>query len=737
MKTRALLVLAAVSSASVSSAVDIRLPPCGMLVGHGVYNRAPNVNWGCGTVYRGWYGDTLTPLEYTELVARENQGNLIQYWWFYGGGRPQERANWLALEDLGIRIPPPDFKHLKNVSCDEFPELARHQDRAGAGMLKALRRCEELGLHSTMIYMWGAAPRYANQITNCPHYIGYDFGEQFTFRLDDANATKREARLDVIAKDFTDRVRAEVVRDRRRGLGNVMTTSSNFYVDYEAAAGVDLTLFEDCTGEMNFASALSRGLCRQYGYGLWGSHIANEHYCWISFDHPLRWRTVGLQLRMKYMAGARICILESGAFECQQSGQNSPQNLMPRYETRGDARVPDKLAATKYDEAAKHLHEVGWKSDYCRKYRREMSDFYDYVKKHGTPKGQPETRLAVAKGNYDLAVIDYDGYNPHNAVAGLHEVAERDPRWFCGMPENGWKIAADTFWPKAKDPFGDGLYNRLNTGTPHGQVDIVSFAFDQPSADFLLKNYKALLFCGWNTCSERQYRTLCDYVKGGGKLFISIPHLSTDVTRNFCAYTTNDLVRTGDFTELCGVRVRGRGSRFYWGVPTSYEKRGSWLGEDVSRWYGVFRGLLGDIEVTNPGAEALVFEYESHTPLLLRLPSGKGEVYFLNSWYYPGAYAHEHGPGARNDNLGLIGAIWTRLAKEVRGDVYLTDVGADDPGAECREVDWAWYPDENLLLLLNVDLARPHTVETHVRGRKERIVLAPGELRRCPQLPVK
>ena len=86
--------------------------------------------------------------------------------------------------------------------------------------------------------------------------------------------------------------------------------------------------------------------------------------------------------------------------------------------------VPDKIAATKYDEAAKHLHDVGWKSDYCRNFRREMSEVYDYVKKHGTPKGQPETRIAVAKGETpeDLTYTDSLDFITASANAGQGRV---------------------------------------------------------------------------------------------------------------------------------------------------------------------------------------------------------------------------------------------------------------------------------------------------------------------------
>ena len=706
------------------------LPPCGILVGNAIYNVSGFFPGGTGWSYTNWQAQRADPCALVERTACENQGNIIQFWWS-ASKRPRPQAAWLALEDLGLSFPEPDWEHLKNLSVDEFPEFAKYaSERAGAGVLKSLQLCEKLGLYSTMIYLSGVNPDISNRFTENRHYIGYDFGERFTFRYDGENADATEPRLDQLAADFVARV-SEHVRDcKARGYGNVCCTSSNFYMDYEVAAGVDFTMFEDCTSEMNIATALSRGLCRQYGLGLWGSHIANEHYSWLDISNPHRFETLRAEMAMKYMAGAKVIVSESGAWHCQTTGGNSPQNRTPRIgQPITDPRPPDAALQPLALEAEKLRGELDEDCLWSRSYRKVMSDFYDYVKANGTPKGQPETTFAIAKGNYDLVSLSLNARPDRNSViAGLHGWAERHMEWFEGAPEEGWGTAADVFWPRPAGIYGDNINNRLFSGTPYGQVDIVSFAFDQPSADFLLSSYKALAFVGWNTCSEKQYRTLCDYVNGGGRLFISIPQLSTDVTRNYCAYTVDDLVRHGDFSELCGVRVKGRGPRFYWASPPWGGKNR--LGLETIKCYGVFRGQLGDIEVLAEDAETVLYDHESCIPLVLRVPRGKGEVWFLNSWFYPGSFHSEYGPGAVTGDLGFIGDILKYLAKSVRGTAYITEVGSDDPGAECAFVNVSHFPEGGETLLYNIDFEKPHTVDLHLAGATRTITVAAQELKR-------
>jgi hypothetical protein len=256
-------------------------------------------------------------------------------------------------------------------------------------------------------------------------------------------------------------------------------------------------------------------------------------------------------------------------------------------------------------------------------------------------------------------------------------------------------------------------------------TDVVSFAQDEISADFLLEHYRALLFAGWNTATERQYETLRRYAEGGGRLFLAIPHLSTNVTRNYSSYGVDELVRNGDFSDLCGARVKGRGSRLYW--ATAPEGTDT-LGFRFPRRFGIVAVPRGEIEIVDPAAEPLVVDDEQAYPLLLRRACGKGEVYFLNSWAYPGAWDADDGPGGVRGSAGLIGAIYRRIATLSRGRVWITDDGKM-PGAECEYVAFSCFPRSGQVCLQNVDFDRPHRIALHRDGKRTAVELAPAEFR--------
>ena len=65
------------------------------------------------------------------------------------------------------------------------------------------------------------------------------------------------------------------------------------------------------------SSALERGVARQYGLKLWGTHQAHEWNVFIPYSNPLRQPVLGATFEIKYMTGAKIIINESGNWEVQ------------------------------------------------------------------------------------------------------------------------------------------------------------------------------------------------------------------------------------------------------------------------------------------------------------------------------------------------------------------------------------------------------------------------------------
>lgn len=705
--------------------LPIELPPCGTLVGTGIMNSKAGYLVGSGKMHTTWVPQLFTPTELLDKILEDNQGNFVQYWGFSGGLGPVTFARHHALEDLGMTPPEPDWKNGKNLVVTDWVNPEDYKDRSGAGVLKLIKSAAEKGLYIALLYT-ESQPQWSKQFiaTGGKCYLGYDFGERFTFRFEESHRRAvdfKELTLKMLADDLVERVAAHVEERHADGWGNVAATSGNFYLDYEIAAGADIPMAEDFAYDLNLSSALSRGLFRQYDLPIWGTHLAHEHYSWIPYSSEFKFPLLRVAMLIKYMAGCKMILNESGGWYLEASLVTDS----PLFETMrvlpGHHRMRDPyLGAPFVEEASKNFDKINYHSPTARAYRREISNFYDFVKENGTPSGQPETTLAIIKGQYDLGG---PGFDPNGVVAGMHDLAEENPRWFSAQPERGWNIVRRVFFPAP--PVMDPWSNRFLSGTPFGPVDVTSFARDNVDGDFLSANYKALLFAGWNTASEKQYRELCRYVENGGILFLSIPHLSTNVTRNYNSFGVDELIHGGDFSELCGLKVKGRGRRFYW--ATAPDDKGE-LGFKFPRRLGILAIRMGDIEITDPAVEVLATDDEDFLPVLLRRRLGKGQVYFLNTWAYPGATDADFGPGAERNSPGLTGYVYRHIARQVRGAVWITDDGLD-AGPECDFVSFSYYPEDGTVCLLNIDFKNSHSVFVHRSGRHEKVDLAPGAFR--------
>lgn len=703
----------------------IELPPCGIFVGTGIMNSKAGYLVGTGETHTTWVPQLFTPMELLDKILEDNQGNFVQYWGFSGGLGPVTFARHHALEDLGMTPPEPDWENQKNLIVSDWVNRADYADRSGAGVLKLIKAAVEKGLYIALLYT-EAHPQWSNQFIEAggKFYLGYDFGEKFTFGISEEHRRTGNFEgitLQTLADDLMVRVRAHVDERHANGWGNVTATSSNFYLDYEVAAGADIPMTEDFAFKhLNLSSALSRGLYRQYNLPIWGSHLAHEHYSWIPYASKHKFPLLRAAMYHKYMAGSKVVLNESGGWYLEaQLVEDSPMfetTRVPGHNRKNDPY----LGAPYLAEARKTFDKINYHSPTAIAYRREISSFYDFVKENGTPKGQPETTLAIIKGNLDLS----GGLHKENAaIAGMYTLADQNPKWFSGEPERGWNIAANVFYPLP--PVLAPWKNHFLSGTPYGQVDLTSFATDHVNADFLGAHYKALLFAGWNTASEKQYTELCRYVENGGILFLSIPHLCTNVTRNYGSYGVDELVRRGDFSELCGVKVKAKGRRFYW--ATAPDRKGE-LGFKFPRRFGIMSVCMGDVEITDPTVEMLAVDDEDFLPVLLRRRLGKGEVYFLNTWAYPGATDQDDGPGGHIDSPGLAGYVYRHIARKVRGRVWISD-DQQDAGPECAFISYSFFPEDGKICLQNIDFDHAHTCYLHSAGSAEKLTLAPGEFR--------
>ncbi len=680
--------------------VKTKLPKEGIYIGSGVYGTSGTLMCS-GYCFTYWAPKHPTYDETIDICAKERVGNLLQFW--QGG-------------NFGI-------------------ELAR--------------KARAKGIASVFLYgQPGATPEDTRKFVSefGDDYLGFDFGERFSFALydvndDDGNSTLGKGRgghkvaennnLQTLADDYMRRVHEFVERCHDKGLGNVQATSANFGLDYEVAAGAEIPCTEDFPfGDLNLASSLSRGLYRQYDLPMWGSHLAHEWYSWIPHTNPHKMRTLETAFRLKYMAGSKMVVNESGNWMLQSSlCPDSPMSFMPVLTGNPPGlhgRKDPKSGWTEeiQKEAEKRFAYIDNRSPVATKYRRTISDFWKFCEANPAPAGQPEATVAVAKGSLDLGSATYvAGY----AVCNAYTLADLNSDWYHGLPEKSWEVVLSQLLPRP--PVLSPDYNLHFSGTPFGQFDLVSFACDNVTAEHLLKNYRVLMFAGWNTCSPKQYKVLCDYVNGGGKLVIGVCHLSMNKSRNATSFTKEELVNGGDFTELCDVKVTGRGNRFYWATgPSPTPNR---LGFKARRRWGYMGVPLAKFEYVGPkeNYELLAADDETMQPVIVSVKKGKGEVFLLTTWCYPAAVNQDYGTGARVEQRGMMGELYRYAAKLGRGNVWITGPDFENPDADCDWISYSYFPDGGKICLLNLDYGHARKCVLHWFGEKDFITLEPGEFR--------
>ncbi len=650
-------------------------------IGSGVYANDDGMYSG-GFCFTYWHPSKLSLEETVDLCAKEKVGNTLQFW----------------------------------QSNETLARLAR--------------RATEKGLYSTCIYSQatnGLARTVADGLRDS--WLGHDFGERFAFTLyrdwKDRGATLRD-----LANEYMDRVYRHVGELHEQGWGNVMATSANFTLDYEVAAGVEIPCTEDFAfGDLTLASSLSRGLYRQYDLPMWGSHLAHEWYSWIPHKNPYKMKTLETAFYLKYMTGAKLIVNESGNWQLQSSlCEDSPMSQMPitcpKLNTPWTRETREKYEQPVREEGRKRYPYIDYRSPVAVKYRKIISDFYAFCQKNPAPKGQPEAAWAIAKGNLDLGGYRYV---PGEAICGAYDLARTNPSWMSGLPEMSWETVRKALLPMP--PMLAPNKNILFSATPYGQCDIVSFACDNITAEFLLRNYKVLMFAGWNTCSPKQYRILCDYVRGGGVLVIGLCHLSTSDNRDYTNPTVESLVNGGDLSELCGVRVKGQTPRRYWATGPSTEPNA--LGFVARRRFGYMCLPLGDLEyvAAKENFEPLAVDDEDGDPFILRYRNGKGEVLLMNWWAYPAAANMDVGCGAEIADVGMVGYLYRYAARRGRGHVFITGTDFEKPDADCDWILYSYFPDEGKVYLLNLDYKNERRCVLQQFGDKDFITLSPGEFR--------
>jgi len=709
----------------------ISLPECGMFIGSPIYlDRADYVFQHTGMFYTSWVSEDHSSEWYLQKIIDDNQGNLAIIW---DGGATKtclkSMADWMDVDGLGFEVPEPDWENKKYLKPEDWSVTKDHKDRLGAGFYKLVNQARELGLYSYSIYS-EANTQWVGKISGLDNFLGYNMGEKFSFDIEGTEESelrekkieiKPDYNLEVVAGNFKKSVHEFIKGKQNEGWKQFFITSASFHLDFEIAyAGCDMVPHVEsfAFNNLNFGSALCRGVYKQFNLPLWGNYLAHEHYSFLPYKSKYKFKMLDAAFLLSYMSGSKITVLESGNWWQQTDHvDDTPMHDTPKIDLGSLQSNEPSDYAHLVKSVRKHYHKLNYDSEICCKYRKSLSDFYDFVKREGTPDGQPEINIAAIKGNLDLCS---QSFQPNMAIAGAYKIAEKNPFWYEGMPERSWEIFRSVFFP-LNNTMGKYV-NAFFSGTPYGMTDIVSFA-GQLTADFLLENYKALLFTGWNSASESQYETLKEYVYKGGTLFVSIPHLSKNKTRNYVTYQRDELINKGDFSELCGVKVKGRGRQIYWMLATEDNV----LNLPKHKHFGPALTHIGEIEITG-SPEIISVHDESYMPVLIRNKYGKGQVYFLNIWEYPGALDAHSGPGAEIGSNGIVDEVYKKIAMDNRGTAFISNDGAN-PGKHCEYITYSYFPSNGKVYMMNIDFSRTHEFFLHLNGNKTHMKLKPLEFK--------
>jgi hypothetical protein len=487
--------------------------------------------------------------------------------------------------------------------------------------------------------------------------------------------------VDQAKQVYVDEIRKWLDFERRElGESPLFDVDAGCTFKYHLQAGVDLPLLEAMPGDFTLLAAAIRGAAKAYRPRLWGIHIAMACYGGVAVDALWlkRWK---ISLYSTFMSGSDFAYPESGHF-------------------------------TYPDQAGK---AYSFDSPQMKETRRILREFNQFAQIHSRPPEGPKVNLGFVYGNLDGFPGLWNKY-----VWGQ----SADDKWLFGAAEWGWDYLDDVYrkgkWDEESIQGDTDFYGN----PPYGQYDLVPI--EAPLS--VLSSYTCLLFLGWNTMTAEIYDKLKAYVAAGGHLVMSVPHLSTETDRG----KDLKLYDGGDFRDLFGVIVKGRGKSGVAGVKTfnhstlpSY-RMPVWRIETDPR----FMGHLEMAETEVAGARIISgwsdFYYEDkqkllQNPVLTEFTLGKGKAFLLNSWSYPGdrgwsAYVKHL---IRTISCGEQGEIRIIASDRMRYAVY----EGPAPGAKPDS------PKISTIYLLNTEYDTPHFVDLWVNGRIcPRLLVEPTEM---------
>ena len=529
-------------------------------------------------------------------------------------------------------------------------------------------------------------------------YLGNNIGEYAGFLYQDEKSyfkswpklsNLKEAHEWLVGNMLAAPKKAQLKRSVEGREPQLFSTSGSPLACYELDGGIDYIcneMYAVGCGNLAYATAEARGAAKRRGINWWSAWLAHEwQTCWprVPYAVPQKMDSLEVGLKEMWLMGTSMMVLESGS----QSTQAHPY-------TPADEKMDP------FNSPKQEYHGEAPKA-----YRRTIKKFYEWTKTHPRANGMPEVPAALALGNYD----GYVGMTWNTfAIFGQHHLAATNANWRVGAPEFTWEAIMEEFYPRPTDslkPFANGWLG----GSPHGQVDVVNI--DEALKVEQLKDYKVLIFGGWNTMTEKIAETLREYVSQGGQVVLCTPQLSSRIDREYANYTASDIVQA-----VPGVKVKD-----------------VFLSEDILMVKSSAPEFLKAAYPAHLSAKLRVADVElgenveivatmGKKPYLVKANCGKGAFWMCLAWDYPAARREaEEFPSFRAFRL----EFWKTLCRGLVRESQPFLLGGED----ADYINWSIYKDR--IYLLNTDCVSPRKVK--LNGAE--FELAPKELKEIALKP--
>lgn len=355
-----------------------------------------------------------------------------------------------------------------------------------------------------------------------------------------------------------------------------------------------------------------------------------------------------------------------------------------------------------------HGLSCGYDHPYTLAMRSGIAEIARYARENPRPDGLPRAAVAVIQGRNDGCVGGFQTHLYGQRTNDVFRLTDAD---------RGWELYDELYRRRTwhdRDAWGDCDYSG---NPPLGTADILPY--DAP--DSAWARYKTLIFLARNTMDDALYSRLVRYVKNGGVLVMAASHfdVSDRPRAPFVPYNG------GDWTELCGVRLKpSERWRLTHGIKFCANPAPGWRFDPLTaKWDpqysdGGFDVAALDREGASPFAVAsdrfADNSLEELPPVAFYRKLGKGVAILLASIDPPAAR------GVRR--------LYSRIIDQA---LTATDVW---PKVECSDrVRYSVYPDGTIYILnTEANLRSEAVVRRSKDAAPERILLAPGELKRLP-----